>query len=67
MHPGFVCGPTLIGERNSTAEGIAKFMRGEVPGVPKIMMGIVDVRDVAEAHYLAFIKDGLSGRRFIII
>ena len=42
-------------------------MRGEVPGVPKIMLGIVDVREVAEAHYLAFENPEVHGNRFIIV
>ena len=55
-------GPTLITGRNSTCEGVAKILRGNVPGVPPIQFGCVDVRDVAGAHLLAFTKPGIGGK-----
>eukprot|EP00347_Sterkiella_histriomuscorum_P012343 403368958 len=66
IHPTFVIGPSLITERNSSAEGIAKLINRQIPGVPNITMPSVDVRDVAHAHLLAFLQPGLHGERFII-
>ena len=51
--PTLVIGPCLINSPNSSAEGIAKFMRRDIPVVPPLMMPCVDVRDVAVAHLLA--------------
>jgi len=51
---------------NSTFEAIGKIMRRAVPGVPRIMMPSVDVRDVALAHILALEKPGINGLRFVI-
>ena len=56
LHPSFVTGPTLIHERNSSAEGVAKIMRRDLPGLPALCLPSVDVRDVAESHYLALFK-----------
>ena len=61
LHPSFVIGPTLINERNSSPEIIAKFLRGDVPGIPRMMFAMVDVRDVAMAHYEALERPGLHG------
>ncbi len=43
-------GPSFIGAGFSSGEIISKFMNGEYPGVPKVMIPLVDVREVAEAH-----------------
>jgi hypothetical protein len=51
LHPTFIIGPTIISEENSSIAAMAKFLRGKVPGVPKLNTPCVDVRDVAEAHY----------------
>lgn len=66
MHPTFIVGPTLINEENSSIAGFAKYMRNEVPGVPKLCFPVVDVRDVALAHCLALEKPGLSGERILL-
>ncbi len=41
-------------------------MTKKIPGVPNLTMPTVDVRDVAEAHYQAFVRPGINGERFII-
>ena len=41
-------------------------MRNDIPGIQSMKINTVDVRDVAEAHYLALTKPGISGMRFII-
>ncbi len=66
LHPTFIIGPTLITERNSTPEGMAKIMTRNIPGIPNLVLPAVDVRDVARAHYLAFEKEGINGERFLI-
>lgn len=60
MHPSFIIGPTFISEENSSISAIAKFMRGEFPGVPKLMIPTVDVRDVALAHYYALERNDIE-------
>lgn len=41
-------------------------MNGEFPGMPKIMMPIVDVRDVALAHLQAIKVEEAKNQRFIL-
>lgn len=41
-------------------------MKCEFPGIPRMMMPSVDVRDVALAHILALQKPGLSGKRICL-
>ena len=61
-----VIGPTIISERVSTAEGIAKIMSRDIPGIPEMTMPSVDVRDVALAHINALLTPGLHGKRILI-
>ena len=42
-------------------------LRGEMPGVPRITFGAVDVRDVAVLELLAMIKPEANGQRYIAI
>jgi nucleoside-diphosphate-sugar epimerase len=44
-----------------------KFMNGLIPAIPRINFGIVDVRDVAEAHLQAILKPEANGKRFLLV
>ena len=66
LHPGLVVGPTIIKERNSSNDALARIILGQLPGLPNLLIPTVDVRDIAYAHYLAFIKPDLKYKRFII-
>jgi dihydroflavonol-4-reductase len=67
MNPGFVLGPSLLGIDNASNELVAKFLRREVPGVPRLHLGLVDVRDVATAHVLAMTAPKAAGERFLLV
>ena len=41
-------------------------MMKEVPATPNTSMPSADVRDIAKAHYQAFITPNLHGERFLI-
>jgi dihydroflavonol-4-reductase len=41
-------------------------MNNDYPGMPKIMMPIVDVRETAQAHLLAIKKPEAANKRFIL-
>ena len=66
MNPVFVLGPSLLGTDNASNEIVAKLLRREVPGVPHLQLGLVDVRDVAIAHVLAMTVPEAAGERFIL-
>lgn len=62
VNPGFVVGPLLDAEKGSSADVIAMMLRGRMPGIPRLHMAIVDVRDVAAVHRLAVEKGKHEGR-----
>ena len=64
VNPPLIVGPVLTKEFNTSAEMIRIFMRGEVPGVARLKMAIVDVRDVASAILLAMTAPEAGGNRF---
>ena len=53
VNPSMVLGPVLLGERGATssAKVIVQMLTGGMPKAPKLCFGVVDVRDVALAHY----------------
>jgi len=50
INPVLILGPSLITGDFSSGKIIMKLLSGKFPGMPKVMMQIVDVRDVAQAH-----------------
>ena len=65
INPSLILGP-LLGTANGTSlEVIRKLLCGEYPALPRFGMSIVDVRDVADAHWRAMIAPEAAGQRFI--
>ena len=64
INPAMVLGPALEPDYGSSLEALALLMGGRYPLLPKLSMGIVDVRDVATLHRLAF-ERGNSGSRLL--
>ncbi len=60
-----VLGPALESDYGSSLELLYKLMRREIPLLPKIGAEIVDVRDVASLHRLAFENPAAVGQRLI--
>lgn len=67
VNPVLVLGPTLGDEENTSLELPAKMLNGELPGIPDINFGIVDVRDVADLHIKAMENPKAAGQRYIAI
>jgi nucleoside-diphosphate-sugar epimerase len=67
INPGFILGPVLDDEPRTSNELHLKLMRREVPGTARIKWGVVDVRDVAEAHSLALVTPQAAGKRLICV
>jgi len=63
--PSLVFGPIYTKHGNSSETLIAEIIRGNYPGILDIAFAIVDVRDVAEAHFNAMFKEGTNGKRYI--
>ena len=66
INPSFVLGPSLSGAANASNEIVRKLLAREVPGVPRLMFSMVDVRDVADAHLRAMTLPAAAGQRFIV-
>jgi nucleoside-diphosphate-sugar epimerase len=64
INPPLILGPIPNKNFPTSAEMIRTFMRGEVPGVARLKIGLVDVRDVASAMILAMTTPEAAGHRF---
>jgi nucleoside-diphosphate-sugar epimerase len=68
INPGFVLGPSLTTASSSaTFDTIKQFYDGTLRmGAPAIELGVVDVRDVAQAHLKAGYTPAASGRNICV-
>lgn len=64
INPAFVLGPSLTPRTDSTSISfILNILKGQLrAGAPGLYFGVVDVRDVSQAHIQAGILPGASGR-----
>ncbi len=65
--PVGILGPALGIDISSSIELVVGLMNGAMPGMPKLSFGIVDVRDVADAHIRAMTNPAAKGERFLVI
>ena len=63
--PGVVLGPALESDYGTSLQLVVELMRRKYPLIPKVGFEVVDVRDVASLHRLAFEKTEAQGRRFL--
>ena len=66
VNPVAVLGPVASDDLSTSIELVRKLMTGEVPAIPNVGFGIIDVRDVARAHLLALDApaETVRGERF---
>ncbi len=62
INPFMVIGPSLVSSLNTSNRLLVSLVDGTFPGVLDMSWGIVDVRDVAEAHVRAMENPGAQGR-----
>ena len=62
INPYLVIGPSLTPSLNTSNKVFVDILGGEYPGVMSITWGIVDVRDVSQAHIKAMENDEAAGR-----
>jgi dihydroflavonol-4-reductase len=66
INPGAVFGPSLGAEIDGQSVNMmTKMIKGKIPMIPDMAMGMVDVRDVAKLHVAAMTAKGAAGKRFI--
>jgi nucleoside-diphosphate-sugar epimerase len=68
IHPGAIFGPSLSSRADATSVGmLTQFLNGSFRrGVPRLWMGLVDVRDAAQAHVTAALQESASGRYIVV-
>lgn len=59
-------GPAYVGAGFSSGNIISDIILGKFPGLPKVKFGLVDVRDVAQAHLLGLKVPEAANKRFIL-
>ncbi len=60
-----VFGPVLDDHHHTSVEWIRTIMRAEVPGLPRMLIPLVDVRDLVDILDRAMTVPGAAGKRFI--
>ncbi|GAB4400726.1 MAG: aldehyde reductase [Anaerolineales bacterium] len=65
INPPLILGPVPNKNFRTSVELVRTYMLGKVPGVGRIKMGFVDVRDVASAIILAMQTPEAAGQRFL--
>ena len=65
INPSNVFGPVLDDHHHTSTEWFRTLLRREVPGVTRIQLHLVDVRDVADIILQAMISPEAAGKRFI--
>jgi len=65
VNPALVLGPALEADYGSSLEALYLLMTGAYPILPKLGFEIVDVRDVAILHRLAFETPEAAGNRYL--
>ncbi|MFI6166608.1 NAD-dependent epimerase/dehydratase family protein [Nocardia sp. NPDC051052] len=63
--PGAVFGPILTTGTTGSVDIVARMVSGKLPGVPRIGLEIVDVRDLADIHIKAMTEPAAAGERFL--
>ena len=66
INPPLILGPVPNKDVRTSIELVRTMMLGQVPGVGRIKMGAVDVRDVASAIILAMNTPEAAGNRFLV-
>lgn len=66
INPVAVLGPAMSEDVSSSLQLISQPLEGKLPAFPKLSFGVIDVRDVAEAHVRAMTLDGAAGERCIV-
>jgi nucleoside-diphosphate-sugar epimerase len=67
VNPVGVFGPVLGADYSTSILLIQRLMDGAMPGCPRLLFGVVDVRDVADLHTRAMTHPDAQGERFLAV
>jgi dihydroflavonol-4-reductase len=65
INPALVLGPSLDRHIGTSLDIVAMMLKGRFPLLPRVNIGLVDVRDVARLHVLALEAPETAGERII--
>uniref|UniRef100_F1L7N0 Oxidoreductase n=1 Tax=Ascaris suum TaxID=6253 RepID=F1L7N0_ASCSU len=66
INPTLIVGPLLHNIQGTSITLIRRFLNNQMPAVPSIEIGMVDVRDVANAHIKAMRESKSDGERILL-
>lgn len=67
VNPVGIFGPALNGDLSTTIFLVKSMIEGKMPGTPRLYLGVVDVRDVADLHLRAMTNPAAAGERFLAV
>ena len=67
VNPVAIIGPVLGPKLSTSIELVRRLLSGGMPGLPRISLAVVDVRDVADLHLLAMVDPAAAGQRFLAV
>jgi len=67
VNPVGVFGPVLGPDYSTSILLVQRLMDGAMPGCPRLYIGVVDVRDVADLHIRAMTHPAAKGERFLAV
>jgi nucleoside-diphosphate-sugar epimerase len=67
VNPVGIFGPTFGPDYSTSILIVQRLLDGDVPICPRISFGVVDVRDVADAHLRAMTSPAAKGQRFLAV
>lgn len=67
VNPVGIFGPILGKDAGTSVEAVLRLLNGQLPGVPKLQFGVVDVRDLAELELKAMVDPRAKGERFLAL
>ena len=67
VNPVGIFGPSLSKNSGTSIEIIERLMKGQLPGLPQLSFGVVDVRDTADLHLRAMTDPAAKGERFLAL
>ncbi|MGK6355832.1 SDR family oxidoreductase [Sphingomonas sp. DT-207] len=67
VNPVAIFGPALNDDLSTSIWLIKSMFDGRMPGTPRLYLGVVDVRDVADLHMRAMTDPAAAGERFLAV
>ena len=67
VNPTFIAGPSLVPALRSSLTAFKAIIEGTMPALPRQRFGVVDVRDVADAHITAMATPAAAGKRYLLL